>query len=160
MRKLYEINEELASIEAQLEESGGEISEALERAWDKIGAERDEKLANYCGYYKNLDAQYKSFDSEAKRLAAIAKSYKAQRDSLKEFLAGQLKEGESFGNGVHKLSWRKSERVEILDPLGVHESFRVPQPDKILKDDIKRAIKEGADIPFAQIVEHQNMQIK
>lgn len=160
MRKLYEINADYAQILETLEAEGGDLPLALEKQWDAIHAERDQKVLNYCAVYKNLLAEQKVFADEAKRLSDIARGLKAQADALKNLLAQQVEEGEKFEGETHKISWRKSERVEITDPLGVHESYREPQPDKILKAEIKRAIKEGAEIDFAEIVTVQNLQIK
>lgn len=160
MRKLYEINADYTELLQTLEEEGGDLSLELEKQWDAIHAERDQKVLNYCAVYKNILAEQEVFAAEAKRLGAIASNLKKQAESLKDFLAQQIEPGEKFEGETHKVSWRKSERVEITDPLSVHESYREPQPDKILKTEIKRAIKEGADIDFAELVTVQNLQIK
>lgn len=58
------------------------------------------------------------------------------------------------------VSYRKSETVEIADLNAVPDEFLAPQPPKVDKVGLKKAVKGGAVIDGVTIVEKQNIQIK
>ena len=60
-----------------------------------------------------------------------------------------------------KLSFRKSESVEIIDEKDVPGNFfETKTVSTVSKTKIKEAIKEGQTIPGAQLITKQNLQIK
>lgn len=68
--------------------------------------------------------------------------------------------GKKMKEAEFTVSYRKSESVEITNESAVPDEFRIPQPDKIDKVALKAALKSGASIDGAQIVEKNNIQIK
>ena len=154
MATLFEINQEiLACIDMET----GEIiaPEKLEH----LQMDKHEKLRNIAFVALNAAADAKAYEEQKKKFAAREKAAKATVEWAKETLARELA-GQKMKEAEFSISYRKSEAVEVADETAVPDEFRIPQPDKIDRAALKAALKNGAVIAGAQIVERQNIQIK
>ena len=164
MASLYELDQAvLAVLDNGLvfDEETGEI------LWDEdnfnqLEIERNDKLESVALYVKSLEAEAAAIKAEEKALA--------NRRSVKEKkvarLRGYLTESmQAFGDTKLEtprvaVSFRKSQVVEVWDARELPEDYLKhpePKPDKTA---IKAAIKAGWDVPGADLVERQNIQIK
>lgn len=128
---------------------------------DKMNAlqmERGEKIENVALWVKELDAEAKAIREEEKRLAERRKVNENKIASLKGYLSMALS-GQKFSTPRVKISWRKSESVDIPDPEKIPASWYRAKYE-IAKDDIKAALKAGETVPGATLVENTNIQIK
>ena len=152
--KLYEINNEILSC---IDLETGEIiaPEKLEA----LKMDKHEKLRNIAFVALNAAADAKAYEEQEKKFAARKRSAKATVEWAKATLARELG-GEKMKEAEFSISYRKSEAVEIADLNAVPDEFRIPQPDKIDRAALKAALKNGAVVAGAQIVERQNIQIK
>lgn len=80
-------------------------------------------------------------------------------ESLKRYISGYL-EGTSFESARVKVSFRKSESLEILEGAVIPDEYLKFKEPEVNKTDLKKAIKEGLQLPGVSIVENQNIQIK
>ena len=153
--KLFEINEEIESL---IDFSTGEVLDP--EAFDNLQMARTEKLQNIALLYKNMT-------SDAKQLKELEKEYSDRRkrcektaEWCKETLARELA-GEKFEdeNKRFKISWRKSEKVEITNEDVIPAEF-VKQTISFDKLAMKDAMKNGNVIDGVQLVETQSIQIK
>ncbi|RGS72034.1 siphovirus Gp157 family protein [Mitsuokella sp. AF21-1AC] len=151
---LYEIDRE---IESCVDMETGETIDTERLA--SLQMEKSKKIENIGCWIKNLTAEAAALKNEKDALAQREKVAKNKADGLKQYLAGYLA-GQKFKTAKVAISYRKSEAVEIADEAAVPDEYRIPQPDKIDKTGIKKALKDGAVIVGAQIVERQNIQIK
>lgn len=153
------------------EETGEVIFETSDL--EKLEMDRDNKINNIIGFIKSLDI-------EAKALLEIANDYKKRVDSkkkkienLKKYLdiylqANNMTDKKEYMNGI--TSYRKSESLEILPNketdlniylLGNKDLEKCISTEySINKTELKKEIKSGKEIPFVNIVEKQNLQIK
>ena len=153
--KLFEINDAIADL------IDFETSEILDvEAFDNLKLERQDKLTNIALLYKNMT-------SDAKQLKELEKEYSDRRkrcektaEWCKETLARELA-GEKFEdeNKRFKISWRKSEKVEITNEDVIPAEF-VKQTISFDKLAMKDAMKNGNVIEGVQLVETQSIQIK
>ena len=152
--KLYEINQEILSC---IDLETGEIiaPEKLEA----LQMDKREKLRNIAFVALNAAADAKAYEEQEKKFAARKRSAKATVEWAKETLKRELG-GQKMKEAEFTVSYRKSEAVEVADEAAVPNEFRIPQPDKIDRAALKAALKNGAVIAGAQIVERQNIQIK
>ena len=152
--KLYEINQEILSC---IDLETGEIiaPEKLEA----LQMDKHEKLRNIAFVALNAAADAKAYEEQEKKFAARKKAAKATVEWAKATLAAELG-GKKMKEAEFSISYRKSEAVEVADEAAVPDEFRIPQPDKIDRAALKAALKNGAVIAGAQIVERQNIQIK
>jgi len=161
---LYEIDAKFqAAMEAadyEAEQNEGVIPEDIAAQLDGIEMEREQKAINICRYIKNLNAEAAAYDAEADRLYKRAKSAKNRVEFLKSWLCA-IMPGWKYKDSTCIVSWRKSDKVNILSSLEIPQAFRkVVTEEKIDRIGIKDAIKKGEIVPGAEVVEYQNIQIK
>lgn len=153
---LYELN--TAYLEAlnnmEVDENGEVIGgEHLEL----IKEERDQKIQNYAHMYLIWEAEIEAAEKEKRRVEAIRKSLDRKMEWVKNTLTHIVMPGQKIG----RISWRKSEALEIGEEALDHlpqELLKVEITP--IKSAIQRAIKDGAEIPGCEIVTRQNIQIK
>lgn len=138
------------------DEDGNIVNEELKGIFEQ---ERGEAVERVAMAYKPEDAMLAGIKEEVAKLQKRAKVHQNKRDGLKQYLGDYL-DGRKFETAQVAISYRKSETVEIADDAAVPEEFRIPQPDKIDKVGVKKALKGGAVIDGAQLVTHRNIQIK
>ena len=154
MATLFEINQEIIDC---IDLETGEIiaPEKLEN----LQMDRHDKLRNIAFVALNAAADVKAYEEQEKKFAARKKAAKATVAWAKETLARELA-GQKMKEAEFSISYRKSEAVEVADEAAVPNELRIPQPDKIDRAALKAALKNGAVIAGAQIVERQNIQIR
>ena len=167
--KLYELTDEYKSLMQMLDDDTDIPAEALADTLESIASEIEVKADNIACMLKNLDADIAAIKAEEARLAERRKSKQASYDRIKQYLSDELQKADlsKIETARNKISFRKSESVEIADEGDFIRWAEVNRDDlltyaepKVNKTAIKAAIKEGANIVGAQIVEKQNIQIK
>lgn len=160
--KLYEIDHAIAQELAFLEqaEETGETPESIKERLDALQVEREAKLAAIVAVAKNLSAEADACEAEAKRLKARATHNEKRIEGLKWYVSQVLK-GEKWGNGVHAISYRNSEAVEVTDEnkipsLYMRETLYWEPDKKLLKEDLKN----GASIPGVELRKNISVQFK
>ena len=153
--KLYEINEAIMSC---LDAETGEIVDC--EALESLMMQREEKLENVALWIKNLTADAAAYKAEKESFAEREKAATKRAESLKHYLVYALN-GQKFTTAKCVVSFRKSEKVEIIDETILPKDYVTEtitiKPDKTA---IKNAIKSGQEIKGAQIVENLNISIK
>lgn len=123
MATLYDLNEELSYIEAELIENGGELTKELADKLAKTTEELKAKADNYYKLLKNFDTQIKGFGDEIKALQERKKAIENARERVKNYIAYCMtSNGISEVQGeLHKFTFRKTQAIEVdeltlLDP--------------------------------------------
>ena len=157
---IYEID---AAIVALVDDETGEISD--EEAFDALQMERDAKVENIGLFYKDCLAEAKAIKEEEAALAARRKTVENKAERLKHLLDYALN-GQKFATPRLKVSYRKSQTVEIADGFAAWAEKNAPDlliysEPKPCKTAIKEAIKAGS-VPddVATIETHENISIK
>lgn len=135
--------------------------EAVQDTLDGMGVEN--KLEDYVHVIIQLNADLAMLDKEIEKL--LAKKARAQKSVDKTKAAAlaymYVTNKEKERAGVFSLSIRKSEAVNITDleklPSEYVKAKTTITPDKKA---IKNAIKAGAEVAGAEIVENRSLQIK
>ena len=153
MATLYEIDK--AILECVDAETGEIIDD---KALEELELARDNKIENIAYWIKNLIADAESYKKEKEVFVQREKAAKNKAESLKRYLEMALG-GEKFKTSKVSISYRKSEIVEIDEIEKLSDEF-IKIEKKADKTAIKAAIKEGAEIVGARIVENNNIQIK
>lgn len=158
---LYEINSLIANYEMQFDEDGVWENES---ELDELNLAREEKIEGICLWIKNLRAEASAIKDEEKNLAERRKAKEAKADRLESYVSSNL-QGKPFETSKVKVTFRKSESVEILNEDAVPESFLdIQVVRKPMKAEIKKRLKEaeakGEEIPWARINTKQNMSLK
>lgn len=158
---LYEINSLIANYEMQFDEDGVWENES---ELDELNIAREEKIESICLWIKNLRAEASAIKDEEKNLADRRKAKEAKADRLESYVASNL-QGKSFETSKVKVTFRKSESVEILNEDAVPEScLDIQVVRKPIKAEIKKKLKEaeakGEEIPWARLNKSNNIGIK
>lgn len=159
--KLFEINEaiERCVIDGDnvVDTGTGEVLDL--DALNQLHMEFGEKAENIAMFIRNLDAEAAALKEQKNIFAARQKAAERKRDSLKEYLAFCL-EGKPFKTDRVKVTFRKSESVQVVNPSAVPDSYLVYAAPTVNKVDVKKALKSGEEVPGCQLVTSNNIQVK
>lgn len=169
MATLYELLDDydylykLLSNGDAIDKETGEVDEVVaEQLWMCKDALND-KIQNYGIIVKQLTADAKMFEDELNNLEKRKQRAERNAEWLKEFLSTAMQQMEmtEFKNSKVNITFRKSSKVEILDPNKLDKKYMVEKttytPSKtMIADDLKA----GIEVEGAKLVETQNIQIK
>ena len=151
---LYEINAEiLGCVDAET----GEIFDVDK--FEELSLTRDAKIENICLWIKNLKAQAEALKAEKESFAQRQKAAETKMESLKRYISTYL-EGTAFESTKVKVSFRKSESVEIMEGALIPDEYLRFKEPEVNRTGLKAALKSGVQIAGVSIVENQNIQIK
>jgi len=164
--QLYKIDKAIEhAIENAVDPETGELLSIDDV--EALMVEKNEKIENIACWIKNLKSDIEALKAERDSFNQRIKTATNKMESLKQYLEFCLN-GDKFESEKCKISYRRSEVVDIKDEAAFiqwaqtagDEFLRYKTPD-IDKTSLKDALKSGLyDIPYAAIVEKQNMQIK
>ena len=158
---IYEIDREIERILSEVDENG-ELPEGAFDELAELNADRETKIDNAACMVLDLIADAKKIKEQEAALAARRKTLENRAERIKKYLE-YATDGNSFSSPRVAVKWGKSTVVEIDDdafwknPDAAFVRMKAPEPDKAA---IKAALKDGAVIPGAALVEHRNMTIK
>lgn len=151
---LYEIDAEILGC---VDVETGEIFDIDK--FEELAMAREAKIENICLWIKNLKAQAEALKAEKDSFAQRQKAAETKMESLKRYITGYL-EGTAFESAKVKVSFRKSETVEILEGAVIPDEYLRFKEPEVNKAGLKTALKSGVKIAGVSIVENQNIQIK
>ena len=152
--KLYEINAEIMGC---IDEETGEIFD-IDR-FNQLSLEYETKIENICLWIKNLKAEAEALKAEKEVFAARQKAAEKKMDSLKRYMEMCL-EGTPFESSKVKVTFKKSEAIEIVEGAEIPDEFLRFKEPEVNKTELKAALKKGLCIAGVSIVEKNNIQIK
>lgn len=157
---LYEINAamEAAMMDAIDTETGEILDGEMAERFEQLSIDRDTKIENIACMIKNLRAEAEALKVEKLAFAARQKVAESKADSLTKYLASVL-DGEKFSSVRAKVTWRKSESVQIEDITKIPADYVTYTPTAD-KTGIKASLKAGGEVPGATLVTNQNMVIR
>ena len=160
---IYNIEQTYNQLAEQLIDNDGELTPELSEQLAITEEQLQKKSVAYSFVIKQMDADVEIIDAEIKRLQAAKK----QREKASEYLKERIKHAmdlfqiDEIKTPLVKINFRKSETVEVEN---VNELTSAYKTIKIVetadKATIKKAIKDGINVPGCSIVEHRNLQIK
>ena len=163
-KSLYQITADQAELFNQIDELDGELTPEFEEAL-KINADNfEEKARGYIWHIKKLEADNVTINEELNRLERIEKRNNKMIDRLKENMKFALEIfGESQKVDTFTLSIKETKYTDIFDQDLVPAKFKIIETTtttKIPKDEIKKAIESGEEVPGAKIATNKTLKIK
>lgn len=164
--KLYELTAEYDALIAAIE--AGEIpEEAISDTLDALEGDIKVKADRVACALKNLDAEISAITAEENRLSVRRKEKQKAYVNLENYLARELlKVGmDKLETPRNRISFRKSEKVICTDVFMYwamtkrDDLLTFPSPKPNLTE-IKKAIRNGEEIPGAEIQTNHNIQIR
>jgi hypothetical protein len=163
MSNIYQITGEYQNLVRILTENEGELTPELETALAINKDELQAKGISYAFVIKTIESEIDIIDAEIKRLQGLKKVRVNATDRLKDTLtkAMELYEIDELKTPIIKINFRKSESVEITDQTQLPPEYIMVKMEKVpMKIEIKKALKEGTEVPGAYLSINQNIQIK
>ena len=169
--KLYEVNQAIEELAARLDPDPetGEITatEDILLELDSLQMERSRILEYLAKLVLNCRAEATSIKAEEKRLAERRHSLENRDARLMQILDRECA-GQKTDCGVATVSYRKTNRVEVVDAAGAiswlvasghRECYRIPEIE-IAKNEVKRLIQAGAIVPGVKLVQDLSCSLK
>lgn len=160
---LYSAAETVRNLLEQIDSETGELPEGFERA-RAIVATKSQAVA---AFILSNEAEADFVAAHAKNLIAKVKTARKRSEWLREYLkshmtaCGITEIKSDDGTFKALLAIGRDESVDVFDESQLHFDFMVEKitrtPDKTL---IKRALKDGYDVPGARIVRADRLTIK
>lgn len=167
MATLWQLTQEELSFIAMMEENGGEVNDEI---MEDLAIRREnfkDKAEAYAKFILKLESEADQAAAEIKRIQALKKAKENTVLRLKEtLLAALMVFTEEDSKGIRryetplaKLSTRRSTAVEVLDETVIPDDFWVIKRE-VSKSTIGQAIKDGAEVPGAQLKENISLAIR
>lgn len=158
---LYEIDQQYKELQEIIQINDGELPEDLEERFDKVCEDRNTKITNIIRFMRNLQSDGNKIDQEIERLSKIVDAINVKFNRLRSYLATVIGEGNKWQSPEGVISWRKADSVNIIDEKLLPEVFiKTKTETSIDKKLISNAIKAGNNVPGAEIITKNHMQIK
>lgn len=159
--KLYEIDSAIQAVYDQIEQNEGVIPDELESCLDGLKMERTAKISNILKLLKNIGSDETALEVEITLLEKKLKAVQNRKQSVKNYLAYAIGEGNKFKNEIASVYWKKSESVLCPDvsflPLKFVREKITKEPDKVA---IKEALNKGEVIQGCSIMHKSTIVVK
>ena len=139
----------------------GETGEVFNKKYlDDLRIAKNRKIENIACWIKNLQAEIEAYKKEEESFRLRRKQAENRIENLKWYLTEWIP-GEKIETPRAKISWRKSEVVNILDENLIPSGYKSQKITEIIdKKEIKRAMRSGVVVAGADIQVKENIQIK
>lgn len=167
MASLWQLTQEELSFISLMEENGGEVTDEI---MEDLAIRRENfssKAEAYSKFILKLESEADQAAAEIKRIQALKKAKENTAQRLRDTLLAALmvfteedaKGIRRYETNLAKLSTRKSQSVEVLDDTVIPDEFWVIKKE-VSKSTISQAIKDGAEVPGAQLKENISLSIR
>ena len=129
-----------------------------------LDGEIEEKADGYAKVITQINADADALDKEIARLTAKRNAMRNSADRIKKTLelsmiiTGKTKfKTTLFSFGIQKNP--ASLKLDV-DDIAVPQEFKIPQPDKVDKTAIKKALKDGAQFDWCHLEQTESLRIR
>jgi len=160
----FQAMHDLIENDLEINEETGEITDnslELQQLFNELSLTFEEKLDNTQRYILTLDGEADILDKEIKRLQAKKKAIENKKEKLKNIVMYSLDAAKQskYKTSLYSFNIRESESTKINDfDLIPRQFLRIKTEAD--KKAIKESIKEGYEIPGAEIVKNKSITIK
>lgn len=166
---LYELTEQYKELYALFDT--GEIDvDTFCDTLEGLDGEIDEKIDATCAVIKNMKATVAAILSESENLAERAKSKQAECDRLCERLKVLMQKvgRDRYESSRHSVKFNKGERLVFTDEAALFEYLKAKYPEmvtetvvvKVNRNEVKKAIKCGEEIPHTEFIQTISISVK
>lgn len=135
--------------------------------FELLQMEREDKIKNMALYFRQLAGETKVLADE---IAGLQKKKKVTENKMRwlKYLLNEALQGQKFHHPLVDVTYRKSTYLDITNENAViafcqesgHLDCLKQKPIEISTSDITRLIKEGVEVPGAEIAERYNLGVK
>lgn len=162
MATLYELSSDF--LEAmELFDTDDYSIEAIQTTLDCIGYELEQKAENYAKYIRNIESEIDAFKAEEKRLFKKRSALENRVEFLKNTLEWVMKttgktkiKTKLFSFNIQK----NPPSVRLIPDKKVPEQYLIQQKPVVNMQEIKKALKNGEQMEFAELVQGESLRIR
>ena len=137
--------------------------EVMKDTLDSIGGTFENKAENMAKLIRNLESDRLAYKEEEDRLKTKRQAVENKLEWLKTYLKDCMKlTGKTkFKSGVFKFSIQKNPvSVNITNKKILPEDYLIPQPPKVNNTTLKKALKDGIEVPGAELKLTEGLRIR
>jgi len=137
--------------------------EVMKDTLDSIGGTFENKAENMAKLIRNLESDRLAYKEEENRLKTKRQAVENKLEWLKTYLKDCMKlTGKTkFKSGVFKFSIQKNPvSVNITNKKIIPEDYLIPQPPKVNNTTLKKALKDGIEVPGAELKQTEGLRIR
>ena len=137
--------------------------EVMKDTLDSINDAIENKAENIAKLIRNLESDVSAFKTEEDRLKTKRQSAENKVEWLKAYLEDNMKlTGKTkFKSGMFNFSIQKNPKsVNIFNESILPDEFLIPQPPKVDKTSLKELLKNGVEIPGAELKQTESLRIR
>lgn len=162
MRKLYEIEEDIANLieldaDRYVDGMTGEI--VSKEDFDALQMEWSAKVEGIALGYKNESAEAEAIKAEIEKLTERMNRHKKKAEGYKSFL-NMVLAGKKFETAKCIVKPTKSKSVEWNGKTEGLEDYMIPQEPKFDKAQARKDLLAGVEVPHCTLVEKTGVSIK
>ena len=162
--KLYEIDETIRQLEAEMDHEDFDFSEEGLEAFNQklahLEIDRAKKLCGIASLVREKLANVAILKGEIDRLKRKKEIEQNKVDSLKDWLTCIMRDKEKIGDGIISIRRSSSERVEVDESMLDIRYFRVTEKREPDKTTIKENLKAGEKVAGAWLETNHSVVIK
>lgn len=159
--KLYELTQNYMNLQELLEDP--EIpQEMIVAALNEVTEEIEEKAENIAKLIKSIELDAAAIKEEESRLASKRKSLEGRAKNLKEYLEGAMRavdkkkiKGKLFSFNIQK----NPASLDIYDTSMIPKDY-IKVVETFDNAEIKKALKEGKEVPGAILMQSESLRIR
>ena len=137
--------------------------EVMKDTLDSIGGTFENKAENMAKLIRNLESDRLAYKEEENRLKTKRQAVENKLEWLKTYLKDCMKlTGKTkFKSGVFKFSIQKNPvSVNITNKKILPKDYLIPQPPKVNNTTLKKALKDGIEVPGAELKQTEGLRIR
>ena len=137
--------------------------EVMKDTLDSIGGTFENKAENMAKLIRNLESDRLAYKEEEDRLKTKRQAVENKLEWLKTYLKDCMKlTGKTkFKSGVFKFSIQKNPvSVNITNKKIIPEDYLIPQPPKVNNTTLKKALKDGIEVPGVELKQTEGLRIR
>lgn len=137
--------------------------EVMKDTLDSIGGTFENKAENIAKLIRNLESDRLAYKEEEDRLKAKRQAVENKLKWLKTYLKDCMKlTGKTkFKSGMFNFSIQKNPvSVNINNEKILPEDYLIPQPPKVNNTLLKKALKDGIEVPGAELKQTEGLRIR
>ena len=137
--------------------------EVMNDTLDSIGGTFENKAENMAKLIRNLESDRLAYKEEENRLKTKRQAVENKLEWLKTYLKDCMKlTGKTkFKSGVFKFSIQKNPvSVNITNKKILPKDYLIPQPPKVNNTTLKKALKDGIEVPGAELKQTEGLRIR
>ena len=159
--KLYELTQNYINLQELLEDPEIPV-EVINTALSEVTEEIEEKAENIAKLIKSMELDAAAIKEEETRLSSKRKSLEGRVKNLKEYLEGAMRavdkkkiKGKLFSFNIQK----NPASLDIYDTSMIPKDY-IKVVETFDNAEIKKALKEGIDVPGAILTQSESLRIR